>query len=97
MGQLKDEDGDPVPIDPADLPPALGWEQGAYEVYELTRTQWQYTMAGRASFQYERAERLADLRGYDIELFIDLLRAIEYAELKNDQDQRDQERQKRGG
>jgi len=92
-----DEDGEPVPVDPADLPPALQWEQGVYEIYRLKRTQWHYTMAGRAALNYEAFEKVAMQRGYDIELFDYLLGGIEYAELKHDQDQRDSERQKRGG
>ena len=91
-----DEDGEAVPLDDADLPPRLQWEQGVYEVYQLVRTQWQYTMAGRASLQYAEARVIAAERGYDMELFIDLLRSIEYAELKHDADAREEEKQKRG-
>lgn len=66
-----------------------------YDVYQLIRTQWQYTMAGRVSLMYDRAEKIAERRGYDLELFTDLLRSIEYAELKHDHEEREEQRAKR--
>ena len=96
LAALEDDDGNAVDIDPSDLPPPLEWEQGVYEIYQLIRTQWQYSMAGRTCLMYERAEKIAAARGYDLELFIDCLRAIEYAELKHDAEEREQEQQKRG-
>lgn len=96
MAQQTDEDGNTVPLDDADLPPRLSWEQGVYDVYQIIRTQWQYSMAGRVCLQYASGEQIAARRGYDLELFLDLLRAIEYAELKHDSEEREQEKQKHG-
>lgn len=94
MAKQTDEDGEPLPVDPADFPPRLQWEQGAYDLYQLKRTQWEFTMSGRVAFKHEACERLADERGYDLELFAELLRVIEFAELSNDMDERTEQQQR---
>lgn len=94
-GQI-DADGEPIEIDPADLPPALQWEQGVYDIYQIKRTQWFYTMVGRVALNYDAFEKIAEARGYDMELFAGLLRCIEYAEMRHDHEAREQEQQKRG-
>ena len=91
-----DEDAEPPVIDPADLPPVLDWERDVYDVYSMVRTQWIFTMAGRAAFNHDAALRIAARRGYDEELFQDLLRTIEYAVLKNDAADREDEKAKSG-
>lgn len=85
----EDEDGETT-IDPADLPTVLEWEQGVYDVYQQKQTQWHYTMMGRAAFNHEAALAVAARRGYDLDLFEDLMRAIEYAVLKGDSEEREE-------
>lgn len=95
MAKLTDEDGDPIPIDPADLPPALLWEQGVYQIYQRCRTQWTYTMGGRAGLNYALPTQLAQMRGYDMELFLELLQVIEWREMHHDASAREQEQVRR--
>lgn len=57
------------------------------------RTQWQFVEGGRVAFKYEAALPIATRRGYDLDLFLSLMGAIEYAELKHDYEEREQRRQ----
>lgn len=77
-------------IDPADLPPALEWEQPAWELYERLSSQWRYGFGGRTGLDYGPFLSLMRSRGWDIERGTTLLRAIEVEVLRQDSDEREQ-------
>lgn len=66
-----------------------------HEIFSGLRTQWHYSIGGRAAYNYDPALRLAAERGFDLNLFTQLLQAIEYAHLKIDHEKREAEALKR--
>lgn len=70
-------------MDPADYPPDLGWESPVWTLY--TRIQTQQRESG--GLDYNPAIALIHARGWDLDLALELLQAIElkFIELSNDE------------
>jgi sugar phosphate isomerase/epimerase len=75
------------PVDPADLPPALKWEDAVWKFYERVRTQWRHGFGGRSGLDYGPVVQLAQARGWDIDLTLELIRVIEVETLNWDADE----------
>lgn len=73
-------------MDPADLPPGLGWEAPVWDIYVQVSTQWMYAgMSGiRTGLNHVPTAALMRDRGWDIGLGIALLGAIEREYLEQD-------------
>jgi hypothetical protein len=72
-------------VDPADLPPGLGWEAGVWTLYERLCTQWRRSGNGIAfGLDYNPAIALMQHYGWDIDLGLELLQAVEVEVLRKD-------------
>lgn len=69
---------------PEDLPPAMQWEQGVWNLFERIRTQWRAGFNGRTGLDYNPALTLAAARGMDVDLTLELLQVIELETLSQD-------------
>jgi hypothetical protein len=64
--------------DPADLPPALEWEEPVWrELYLRLATQWRTGLNGRTGLDYTPAFHVIDALGWRRLRALDLLRAVE--------------------
>lgn len=66
-----------MPINPADLPPVLEWEEPVWQLFQLLATQWRAGFGGREGLDFNPFITLMQARGWDVDLGIRLLRAIE--------------------
>ena len=73
-------------VDPADMPPALGWEAPVWDLYELVQYQWREGFGGKSGLDFGPAIRVIDGRGWDIELALQLLHVIEHEILSRESD-----------
>jgi hypothetical protein len=78
-------------VDPADLPPRLEWETPAWDLYIRISTQWRYGFGGRTGLDYGPAIELMRALGWDVDLGISLLRAIETETLRQDEHGREKQ------
>ena len=81
------------PVDPADRPPGLEWEEPVWTLFVRTSTQWRHSFGGRAGMDFGPALALAGARGWDLDRTLILLGAIEETWLEIDGDERAQRRQ----
>lgn len=80
-------------MDPADLPPPLEWESAVWEIYAQVSTQWNTAgMSGiRTGLAYGPAIELMKARGWNLDLGIALIGAIEREHLEWDAREREQQ------
>lgn len=83
-------------MDPADLPPALEWEAAAWTLYAMVQTQWRYRQAAigttplgapvvadvASGLDYNPAIALMQQWGWELDLGLELLQAIEIEMMK---------------
>jgi hypothetical protein len=69
-------------VDAADWPPKLEWEDAAWKLYERINTQWRTGFNGRTGLDYGPVITLAQARGWDVDLTLELMRVIELETLK---------------
>lgn len=73
-------------LHPDDLPPALGWEQPVWWLFQRVRTQWRMGLNGATGLDYNPALALIQARGWDAALALELLQAIELTVLGHERD-----------
>lgn len=87
-GYIKAFKKEGMEIDPADLPPGMEWEDEVWVLYERIQTQWRVGFGGRTGLDYNPAIKLIELYGWDLELALDLLTAIEITILEEEEKKR---------
>lgn len=81
-------------VDEADLPPALEWEEPVWRLYVRLATQWRVGFGGAIGLDYVPAIKLIEVKGWDVDRALDLLRAIERETL--DWNEREREKSSSG-
>jgi hypothetical protein len=76
-------------VDPQDMPTGLGWEEPLWKLYERMSNQWRVDFGAASGLDYGPAISVMQARGWDIDLGTELLRAIEFAILEQDQERRE--------
>lgn len=70
-------------VDPADMPPALQWEGGVWELYSLVSTQWRVGHKGAAyGLDYNPAIALMRQWEWPLDLGLALLQVVELEMIK---------------
>ncbi len=66
------------PIEDADLPPRMKWEGRVWDLFAgRLATQWRSGFGGRTGLDFNVAIALAGRRGWDVDLTLELLGALE--------------------
>lgn len=73
-------------VDPADLPPGLGWEEAVWNLYAQISMQWRRVGAEGRRYALDLGVPIALMRemGWNVPLGIELLQVIEAVILEGD-------------